>query len=88
MADACDDDVIDPLVQPLTRFPREDADGRPAAALGAARGGGHHLAETARDHRRAALGEQPPDLLGVLLVLGSAADDRDLDRHLCAMLGQ
>jgi hypothetical protein len=36
----------------------------------------------------APLGEEPPDLLGVLLVLRPAADYGNLDRHVCAMLGE
>jgi hypothetical protein len=86
--DSGDDDVVDPLVRARPRLGREDADGRPAGALRAARGRGHHLAQAAGHDGRSGLGQQPPDLLGALLVLGSAADDRDLDRHPCAMLGE
>src|SRR4029079_2074760 len=59
----------------------------PPPPLGPATSACHHFAEPARHDRGSALGKQPPDLLGVPLVLGSAADDRDLDGHLSAMLG-
>ena len=72
----------------VPRLRREDPDRRPAGALRTARGRGHHLAQAAGHDGRAALGEQPPDLLGVLLVLRPAADYGDLDRHVCAMLGE
>ena len=69
-----------------TRSPAaRDSPGRipivvPAGRLRAARGRRHHLAAPAADDGRAALGEQPPDRLGPLLVLDARADDRDL-RH-------
>ena len=88
MADAGDDDVVDPLVRALPSLRREDADSGSAGALGTAGGRGHHLSQAAGHDGRAALGEEPPDLLGVLLVLRPAADYGNLDRHVCAMLGE
>src|SRR5690242_20400927 len=72
MTDAGDDGVVDPLVHALARLAGKDPDRRPAGALRAARGRGHHLPEAAGDDGHAALGEQPTDLLGTLLVPSAA----------------
>ena len=80
VADARDDGVVDPLVGVGARLAGEDPDRRAARRLRAPRGRRHHLAEPAADDGRPALGEEPPDLLRARLVLGAAADDRDL-RH-------
>ena len=57
----------------------ENADRRASRLLRPPSRRGHHLAEAAGDDRAAALGEQAPDLLGPSLVLGAAADHRNLD---------
>jgi len=85
--DARHDGMVEPLVGRRPSLAGEDPDRRPAGGLRATRGGRHHLAETARDHGGTALGEEPPDCLGVLFTLGSAPDNGDLDHHLSAMLG-
>src|SRR5437868_8820677 len=81
MADAGDDDVVEPVVHLGARLAGEDADRRAAAALRPARRSRHHLAAAAGDDGRSPLGEQPADLLGTLVVLGAATDDGDLQRH-------
>ena len=60
VADAGDDDVVEPLVRARPRLAREDPDRRAACALRAARGGRHHLAEPAGDDGRAASASSRP----------------------------
>jgi hypothetical protein len=43
--------------------------------------GGHDLVESARHDDAAALGEKPPDLLGLGLPPAAGADDGYLKRH-------
>ena len=50
----------------------------PPALLRPPRGSLHHLAEAAADDDAAALGEQPPDLLGLGGPLDAAPDHGDL----------
>ena len=78
--DSGHDDVVRPLVGVLTLLAGEDPDRRPAGRLRTARCRGHHLAEAAADDRAPALGEQPPHLLGALLVLDAAPYDGYLHR--------
>ena len=80
------DNVIDPFVRIRSTFARKDPDRRTARCLCPTRRGGHHLAEAACHDRAAALREQAPDLLGALLVLGTAADDGDLNRRHSAIV--
>src|SRR6478735_7597983 len=79
--DPADHDVVEPRVRAGARLAGEDPDRRPACTLGASGGCGHHFAEPAGHDRRAPFREQTPDRLGPLLVLGAAADDRNLNRH-------
>jgi hypothetical protein len=81
VADAGDNDVVDPLVGVRTRLAWKDADRRSAGGLGTAGGRSHHLTAPAADHRGTALREQPAHLLGSILVLTPAADHRDLAAH-------
>ena len=72
------DRVVDPRVAVAHVHAGQDADGRPAGLLRAARGSLHDLAEPAADHDAAALGEEPADLLGRRRPLGAATDHGDL----------
>jgi len=78
MADARCDRVLDPLVRVDSVLAGENADRRASSFLRTASRSSHHLAKPARDDRAAALGEQAADLFCSSLVLGAAADDRDL----------
>ena len=80
MADAGDDGVVDPFVGFGARLAGKDPDRRASRRLRAPRGRRHHLTEPAAHDGRPALREQPPDLLRARLMLGAAADHRDL-RH-------
>ena len=87
MADARDDDVVGPGVGVARALAREDRDRRPAGRLRAAMGRGHDLVEPAGHDRAAALGQEPPDLLGLRDPVGPAADDCDLRRCHRAIVG-
>ena len=81
MPDAGDDHVVDPLVRVGTTLTRENADRRASRLLRPASRRGHHLAEAPGHDGAAALGEQAPDVFGTGLVLGAAADHRNLDHR-------
>jgi hypothetical protein len=78
MADPGDDDMVDPLVCVLTPLAGKDSDGRSTRGLRPAGHSRHHLSATAADDGASTLGEQPADLFRSRLVLGAAADDRNL----------
>ena len=80
--DPGDDHVVDPRVRTGACLAGHDPDRRAAGRLRAACRRRHHLAEASRDDGRAALGQEAADLFGAPLVLGAAADHRDLSaRH-------
>jgi hypothetical protein len=81
MADPGHDDMVGPLVRGATMLAREDGDRRATDGLRSSLSRGHHLAEAARDHGAAPLGEQAPDRLGGRLPLRAASDHRHLDGH-------
>jgi NADH dehydrogenase len=79
--DAREDRVVNPLVRFRTIRTRENADRRASRLLRPASRRGHHLAEASRHDSAAMFGEQAPDFFGALLVLGAAADHRNLDHR-------
>ena len=81
MADAGDDDVVNPLVGVVTPLARKNADCRAAGRLRSPRGGGHDLVPATSDDGAPPLGEQASNLFGSALVLRSAADHGHLNGH-------
>ena len=88
MAGPRDDDVVDPLARVARVLAGEDPDRRPPGGLRAPRGRRHHLAEATADDRAAALGQEPADRFGPLLVLDAAPDHRYLHRGPASLAGR
>jgi NADH dehydrogenase len=78
MADARGDRVVDPLVRIGSALAGENPDRRASRFLRTASRSSHHLAEPTCDDRAAPLCEQATDLFCSSLMLGAAADDRNL----------
>ena len=87
LADAGDDRVVDPLVGVVMPLARKDPDCRSSRRLGAAGRARHHFSAAAGDDGATSLREQPPDLLGALLVLRATPDYGHLYAHSAMLEG-